>query len=43
MHQVSGYVNYNIGMEPEVSWIEHMNLRNILDVDNVDHVENDEL
>ena len=43
MHQVSGYVNYNIGMEPEVSWIEHMNLRTILDVDNVDNVENIEL
>ena len=26
MHQVSGYVNYNIGMEPEVSWIEQLNI-----------------
>ena len=40
MYQVSGYVNYNIGMEPEVSWIEHMNQWNILDVNDVDHVEN---
>ena len=40
LYQVSGYVNYNIGMEPEVSWIEHMNLRDILDVHKV---ENDEV
>ena len=36
MHQVSGYVNYNIGMEPEVRRIEHMNQWNILDIHNVD-------
>ena len=43
LYQVSGYVNYNIGMEPEVRRIELMNQWNILDVHNVDNVENDEV
>ena len=36
LYQVSGYVNYNIGMEPEVRRIEHMNQWNIVDKHDVE-------